>query len=90
MFQMLNMDYESDECIAMDALIFQAMYFHALKASCELAKTHGHYPSYPGSPMSKGVLHHDSFGVPDSPRFDWLTLRKNIAKYGVRHAHPSR
>ena len=87
MFQMLNMDYESDECIAMDALIFQAMYFHALKASCELAKTHGHYPSYPGSPMSKGVLHHDSFGVPDSPRFDWPTLRKNIAKYGVRHAH---
>lgn len=86
-FQMMNMDYESDECIAMDALIFEAMYFHALTASCALAKQHGPYPSYHGSPMSRGILHHDTFGVSDSPRFEWDALRKNIAQYGVRHAH---
>lgn len=86
-FQLLNMDYESDACIAFDALLFECMYFHALTASCKLAETHGYHSSYPGSPMSQGKLQHDLYGVPDSPRFEWATLRRKIAQHGVRHAH---
>jgi ribonucleotide reductase alpha subunit len=86
-FQMLDMVYESEACVAFDALMFECMYFHALTASCKLAEAHGPHPSYSGSPMSMGVLHHDTYGVPDSPRFEWATLRRKIAKHGVRHAH---
>lgn len=86
-FQMLGMDYESDTCVAFDALLFEALYFHALTASCKLAAKHGPHPSYPGSPISQGVLHHDRYGVPDSPRFEWRALRDDIARHGVRHAH---
>lgn len=33
--------------------IFEAIYYHALKASCELAAVEGPYETYAGSPISK-------------------------------------
>lgn len=33
--------------------IFETIYYHALKASCELAKKEGTYETYAGSPVSK-------------------------------------
>ena len=86
-FQMLNMDFESDACIQFDRMLFECMYFHALSASCKSAQQHGPHPSYPGSPISQGILHHDKFGVAGSPTLRVTALRKRIAKHGVRHAH---
>lgn len=33
--------------------IFETIYYHALKASCELAEKEGTYETYVGSPVSK-------------------------------------
>lgn len=47
----------------------------------------GAYSSYEGSPMSKGVLQHDMWGVKEpSTRWDWATLRADIAQHGVRNS----
>lgn len=37
--------------------------------------------------MSKGVLQHDMWGVKEpSTRWDWTTLRADIAQHGVRNS----
>ena len=47
----------------------------------------GPYESYPGSPVSKGILQHDMWGVkPPSSRWDWDGLRQSIAQHGVRNS----
>ena len=47
----------------------------------------GTYESYEGSPMSKGQLQHDLWGVkPPSDRWDWDALRADIAAHGVRNS----
>ena len=47
----------------------------------------GTYSSYIGSPVYKGFLQHDLWGVPvDNSLHDWDTLREDIKKYGVRNS----
>lgn len=65
--------------------IFETMYFAALTTSCELAERDGTYPSYEGSPMSKGIVQPDMWHVDLSDsRLDWPGLRARIAEHGVR------
>jgi hypothetical protein len=57
------------------------------QTSNKLAKEQGPYASYEGSPVSKGVLQHDMWGVPPpSTRWDWAGLRAAIAEHGVRNS----
>ena len=53
----------------------------------KLLNNAGPYVTYEGSPVSKGVLQHDMWGVkPPSNRWDWDTLRADIAEHGVRNS----
>ena len=88
-FAMLGIAFESDLAKALNREIFETIYFAALTASKDLAKKSGSYESYPGSPMSKGLLQFDLWGVQESElsgRWDWKGLRKDIAKHGVRNS----
>mmetsp|Transcript_42664 Transcript_42664/g.52493 ORF Transcript_42664/g.52493 Transcript_42664/m.52493 type:complete len:692 (-) Transcript_42664:85-2160(-) len=58
-FIKMKMPFESNEAKKLNKLIFEAIYYGALKASCELAKENGTYSSYNGSPASKGLLQFD-------------------------------
>lgn len=80
---LLGLAYGSEESIRLAANIAEAIYFGALRASCDLAKEYGPYRSYSGSPLSKGQLHFDLYGASGSGMFDWKGLRKDIAKHGV-------
>ena len=85
-FKMLY-PFESDEARELNEDIFETMYFAALTTSCELAKKHGTYDSYKGSPMSEGLFQFDLWGkTPRSGRHDWDGLRDNIKKHGVRNS----
>ena len=47
----------------------------------------GTYSSYIGSPLHKGSLQHDLWGVPvDNSLHNWDSLRQDIKKYGVRNS----
>lgn len=47
----------------------------------------GPYETYQGSPVSRGVLQHDMWGVkPPGQRWDWEALRANIAQHGIRNS----
>jgi hypothetical protein len=47
----------------------------------------GPYQTYAGSPVSRGILQHDMWGVKvPSDRWDWESLRADIAAHGVRNS----
>ena len=85
-FFMLRMPFESEEARALNHDIFETIYFGAMTASKDLAKELGPYETYPGSPVSKGIFQYDMWNVQPGPRWDWSTLKKEVAKYGVRNS----
>ena len=88
-FIKLRMPFTSDEAKALNQEIFETLYFAALTASKDLAKTEGPYESYKGSPISEGEFQHNLWGIKDdelSGRWDWAKLRKDIKKHGVRNS----
>jgi ribonucleoside-diphosphate reductase alpha chain len=86
LFFKLRLPFESDEARALSRDIAESHYYYALKASMELAKVHGAYPSFKGSPASKGILQFDMWKMTPSNRHDWAGLKKNIEKYGQRNS----
>lgn len=85
-FAMLKIPFDSSEAAQLNRDIFETIYFGACTASCLLAKEEGYYESYPGSPSSQGKLQYDLWGVTPSDRWDWGSLKKEIAKYGLRNS----
>lgn len=85
-FILLGMPFESEEARQLNQQIFETIYFAALEASCEEAREYGTYSSYEGSPVSKGILQPDMWGVTPSDRWDWAALRQRIAQHGVRNS----
>lgn len=85
-FIMLRYPFESPEARQLNKEIFETIYFAALSASMELAKEHGPYETYPGSPISQGIFQFDMWGVRPSDRWPWEELRKQILEYGVRNS----
>jgi len=86
-FIMLRTPFESEEAKGLNKDIFETIYFAAMTASKDLAKIHGPYETYQGSPISQGIFQFDMWGVkPSSGRWDWEGLRKEILQYGVRNS----
>ena len=85
-FILMRYPFESPEARQLNKDIFETMYFAALTASKDLAKQHGHYETYPGSPISKGIFQFDMWDVKPSDRWDWEKLKYEILQHGVRNS----
>lgn len=85
-FMMLKMPFDSIEARGLNRDIFETIYFGALSASCELAQKEGTYQTFAGSPASKGILQYDMWGVEPSARWDWIALKQQIKKHGLRNS----
>jgi ribonucleoside-diphosphate reductase alpha chain len=85
-FILLKMPFESEEAKALNKAIFETIYFAALTSSKDLAIKDGHYETFPGSPMSKGMMQFDLWNVTPSNRWDWDSLRKEVIKHGIRNS----
>lgn len=85
-FMMLKIPFDSDKAKELNKNIFEAIYFGACTASCELAKELGPYETYEGSPASEGILQFDMWNVTPSDRWDWAGLKANIAENGMRNS----
>ena len=83
---LLRMPFDSPEAKLLNQQIFETMYHGGLEASCELAAKHGTYGSYEGSPVSKGELQYDMWGVTPTGLQDWAGLKAKIAEHGVRNS----
>ncbi|HKC36896.1 MAG TPA: ribonucleoside-diphosphate reductase subunit alpha, partial [Chitinophagaceae bacterium] len=85
-FIMLQMAFDSDEARELNRDIFETIYYASLTASKDLAKEHGPYETYEGSPISQGIFQFDMWKVQPSSNWEWDVLREEIKKYGVRNS----
>jgi ribonucleoside-diphosphate reductase alpha chain len=85
-FILLGLPFDSEEARQLNKDIFEALYFAAVSESCVLAEKHGHYETFPGSPMSKGLFQFDLWNVTPSGNWDWASLRERVKQVGVRNS----
>jgi ribonucleoside-diphosphate reductase alpha chain len=85
-FILLRYPFECDEAQALNREIHETIYYAAMTASKDLAIKDGHYETYPGSPVSKGVFQYDMWNVSPTNRWEWDILKEEVAKYGVRNS----
>uniref|UniRef100_A0A6C0CEJ3 ribonucleoside-diphosphate reductase n=1 Tax=viral metagenome TaxID=1070528 RepID=A0A6C0CEJ3_9ZZZZ len=98
-FALLRLPWSSPEASALNAKIFENIYYAACQSSIESAAANtdeaywrgmpvvekaGHYESYPGSPISRGEFQFDLWGV--TPTLDWESLRREMSRYGIRNS----
>jgi len=88
-FIKLRMPFDSEEAKSLNKDIFETMYYAAVTSSKDLAIKEGAYETYQGSPISEGKFQHNLWGVDDqalSGRWDWQSLREEVAEHGVRNS----
>ena len=100
-FAMLRLPWSSPEASDLNTKIFENIYYAACQSSIETAAAHtteaywhgmpviekaGHYPSYSGSPTSKGKFQFDLWNVSPNSQLDWEGLRREIARFGIRNS----
>ncbi len=78
--------FDSNEAQELNKLIFETMYYSAMKTSHKLALETSPYSKFDGSPLSEGKFQFDLWGVTPSPRYDWESLRKDVMKDGVANS----
>jgi ribonucleoside-diphosphate reductase alpha chain len=85
-FFLMGVGYDSQEARNINKQIFEAIYYAAMRASCDLAKESGHYATFKGSPISQGKFQFDLWGATTTDRWDWKKLREDVLKWGVRNS----
>jgi ribonucleoside-diphosphate reductase alpha chain len=85
-FILLRHPFDSPEAKILNKNIFETIYFAAVTASKDLAKIHGPYETFKGSPISEGLFQFDLWGAQPSDRWDWESLRKEVVEFGVRNS----
>ncbi len=85
-FMVLKMAFDSEEAKKLNREIFETIYFAAMTASKDLAKAHGPYETFQGSPISQGIFQFDMWNVTPTARWNWETLREEVKQHGVRNS----
>jgi ribonucleoside-diphosphate reductase subunit M1 len=85
-FIKMRYPFESEEAKQLNKEIFETIYYAALTESCQLAQEQGPYETFQGSPVSRGILQYDMWGVTPTDRWDWAALKTRIAEHGIRNS----
>jgi ribonucleoside-diphosphate reductase alpha chain len=86
-FMMMNCAFSSNEAKELNKKIFETMYHAALESSMELAKLHGPYETFKGSPASDSILQFDMWDYdPGTARYDWAALKTSVFEHGLRNS----
>ncbi len=97
----LRIPYASEDAVAFADHSMEAVSYHAILASAELARERGPYPTYQGSLWSQGILPIDSLDrlsehrsqwpealeVDRSVQLDWGPVRQAVKAYGMRNSN---
>jgi ribonucleoside-diphosphate reductase alpha chain len=86
-FMMLDQPFDSEESRLLNQQVFETIYHASVEESCNLAKIHGPYETFQGSPASEGKLQFDLWSYdPTEARYDWSSLKADVVKYGMRNS----
>ena len=90
--------YASNEAVEFADQSMEAISYFTIKASNQLARERGNYPSYDGSLWSQGILPIDSIAAlaesrgrylnqDTSKTLDWDSLRQDVINHGMRNSN---
>ncbi|MCC6489278.1 MAG: ribonucleoside-diphosphate reductase subunit alpha, partial [Candidatus Hydrogenedentes bacterium] len=93
-----NFSYASEEAVEFADRSMEMISYYAILASAELAAERGHYPSYPGSKWSRGLLPIDTLAMLQderggdadmdrAARMDWTVGRAAVLAHGMRNSN---
>src|SRR5690554_368722 len=95
--QTLRIPYASPEAVRFADQSMEAVSYHAISASSQLAAERGRYESFEGSLWAQGILPIDSLKLlakarPDAgfdytSTLDWDSLRERVQRVGMRHSN---
>jgi len=85
-FILMRFGFDSPEARKLNRDIFETIYYAALTSSKDLSIEFGAYETFPGSPVSEGILQFDMWNEKPSDRWEWDVLREEIKKHGVRNS----
>lgn len=87
-FKLRLASFDCPEARLINKRIFESIYRGAVLASIELARAHGPYESFPGSPASRGILQFDMWGLKESDLYwkDWTDIKNEVVKHGMRNS----
>jgi len=85
-FFQLRLPFDSEAARALSTKIAETIYFHALRASMELAREHGAHDAFPDTRAAQGELQFDAWGVTPSNVEQWNQLREDIRTHGLRNS----
>ena len=96
--QTLRLPAASEGAVAFADISMEAVSYHAISASVDLAAERGRYPSFEGSLWSKGILPIDSLDILAKARdgdveldrsstLDWEALRRRVVATGMRNSN---
>lgn len=85
-FILMRFSFDSPEAKKLNRDIFETIYYAALTSSKDLSIEFGPYETFPGSPVSEGILQFDMWNEKPSDRWEWDVLREEIKKHGVRNS----
>jgi ribonucleoside-diphosphate reductase alpha chain len=94
----LRIPYASEEAVRFADISMEAVSYHAIRASTDLAEERGHYASFAGSLWSQGILPIDSIARLEEHRsgylqmdrgstLDWDGLRERVCTVGMRNSN---
>ena len=87
-----NVKYSDPEAWALVDRLSEAFQYYLLRSSCDIAMEKGKCEGFERTKYADGLLPIDHYKkdvdeiVPHKQRMAWESLRKDIAKYGLRHS----
>jgi ribonucleoside-diphosphate reductase alpha chain len=94
----LGVSYASDAAADFADESMEAIAYHAILASSELARERGRYASYDGSKWDRGIFPQDSVDLLEAERglpvpvsrqasLDWTPVRESVGAHGMRNSN---
>ncbi|MBS0590080.1 MAG: ribonucleoside-diphosphate reductase subunit alpha [Proteobacteria bacterium] len=85
-FFQLRLTFDSVPARALSTRISEEIYYHALRASLELAREHGAHAAFADTRAARGELQFDAWRVKPTDAARWDALREDIKAHGLRNS----
>lgn len=89
-YAMMGLPFDSEGASNINKMIFEQMYFSAMRKSMELATKKGAYSTFEGSPASKGIFQFDmqknDVELSKLLNLPWSSLKEMVKENGLRNS----
>ena len=89
-YAMMKLPFDSQGASMINKMIFEQIYFSAMKKSMHLAMQKGPYSTFEGSPASKGIFQFDMYKteteLSKNLNLPWDDLKKEVVTNGLRNS----